>query len=73
MKAKESSYQKLKAENAELKQTIHSLIMFPNTPKNLLLKATYKAMDQIQHLVWAGDISGSDNKFKGITNQPKRK
>jgi hypothetical protein len=64
-----TAYQKLKKENAKLKQDIYNLIRNSETPETKILKHKYEIMFQISDVVWAGDTLTQINKFSGIMPQ----
>lgn len=57
MGKKETSYQRLKRENLELKQDIYSLVKEPNKVKSLSVTLKWKFIFDAEEVLWQGGTS----------------
>lgn len=61
-----TSYQKLKAENAKLREHIHTLITKRGTAEELLVRENYKMQYHIEDAVWQGSHESLPSSFHGL-------
>ncbi len=49
-----STYHRLKQENEKLKDQLHKLVMFPDSPEATLIKMSIKLNADFEKAIWAG-------------------
>lgn len=64
--SKETTYQRLKRENRELRQKLAILISDPNSMEALAIKQEVAVSVDIERAIWQGDVIG--NKNEGLIN-----
>lgn len=68
--SKETTYQRLKRENSELKQQLYEVVMNPDSIKSLGIKTTVKTAADLEKAVYFGDTTTACNQnFTGLAKQ----
>jgi hypothetical protein len=62
-------YEKIKAENKDLKQDIYNLIRKENEVEGITVKIRWKMVFDINDMIWFGDATKTDGKFQGLFSQ----
>ena len=62
-------YEKIKAENKELKQDIYNLIRKENEVEGMTVKMRWKMIFDTDDMIWHGDATKKDDKFQGMFYQ----
>lgn len=62
-------YEKIKAENKELKQDIYNLIRKENKIEGITAKMRWKMVFDTDDMIWFGDATKTDGKFQGLLSQ----
>ena len=62
-------YEKTKDENKELKQDIYNLIRKENEVEGITVKMRWKIVFDTDDMIWFGDITKKDDKFRGLLSQ----
>jgi hypothetical protein len=60
-----TSYQRLKAANAKLKEDIRKLVMEPESEEGLITKMEYQIEYEFEKVIWHGSTS-TPTSFNGI-------
>jgi Txe/YoeB family toxin of Txe-Axe toxin-antitoxin module len=62
-------YEKIKAENKELKQDIYNLIRKENEVEGMTVKMRWKIAFDTDDMIWFGDSTKTGDKFQGLFSQ----
>ena len=64
-------YEKIKAENKELKQDIYNLIRKENEVEGITVKIRWNMIFDTDDMIWLGDATKTDDKFQGMLHEIK--
>ena len=62
-------YEKIKAENKELKKDIYNLVRKENEVEGISVKIRWKMLLDTDDMIWHGDATETDGKFQGLLSK----
>lgn len=68
--ARETTYQRLKRENSELKKDIYELICNPEKESGIMVKKMWQIRYDGENIIWQGDVLVMSKHAFGILNKP---
>lgn len=69
---KETSYQKLKRENKELKEKLQELALRPHSSKSSAIRTSVLMQEQIEKAMFFGSVIDATNRLSGFLERIKK-